>query len=129
VVQAFVSVPLVDLFPPSSSDPTPSLLVFDTTFNPPLPVPVRLGDSDLDGFPDALLVLVGGRGAQKTRTPKLVENVPCDAGVAGCGGREGQDGARGWKAVRKGVDAFERITDARGVSFLDMDEDVSFASS
>lgn len=117
--------PLADLFPPSSSAPAPGLLVFDTTYDPPLPVPLRAGDADLDGFPDALVVLVNGRGAARTRTPKLVMNVPCASGIAGCTGGV----ARGWLPARKGVEALESVKDARGVTFLDMDEDVSVVRS
>jgi integrin alpha FG-GAP repeat containing protein 1 len=39
-------------FPVSSIFPSTSLLVYDASFTPPLPIPLKLGDADLDGFPD-----------------------------------------------------------------------------
>ncbi|KDQ59682.1 hypothetical protein JAAARDRAFT_33256 [Jaapia argillacea MUCL 33604] len=108
---AFVRFPITDLFPSSS------LLVRDTTHNPPLPLPLKFGDVDLDGFPDLVPIISSGQDF----TPKLVSSVPCAVGVVGCG-KDGK-GKRGWKVVRKGVDTLNNIRDARGVTFLDMDED------
>lgn len=115
----------MDIFPPSSGSPSPGLLLFDNTYDPPLPVPLHVGDADLDGFPDILLILVTGRGSTRPRTPKLITNVPCAPGVAGCSGKA----SRGWKAAVKGVDALENVKDARGVAFLDVDEDVSWVAA
>ncbi|KII89322.1 hypothetical protein PLICRDRAFT_109686 [Plicaturopsis crispa FD-325 SS-3] len=111
---AFIRIPLSSILS-SKGDPT-SLLVLDTTYNPSLPIPLKLGDANLDGFPDLLAILVSSGG--QTRTPKLLFSVPCAGGVVGCPGR------RGWAvAEKKGTEALETITDARGASFLDMDED------
>ena len=105
-------------FPVSSILPTSSLLVYDTSFTPPLPIPLKLGDADLDGFPDMLAISVQGN----EYTPRLVYSVPCAAGLGGCS----KPGAawRGWKMATKGVDILNNIKDARSLSFLDMDEDV-----
>ncbi|KZT24072.1 hypothetical protein NEOLEDRAFT_1135604 [Neolentinus lepideus HHB14362 ss-1] len=110
---AFVRFPLTDLFPSSS------LLVLDTTNSPALPLPIRLGDTDQDGYPD-LLPIVAGPPAPD-RTPHLVLSVPCAKGVAGCG-KDGK-GRRGWQVVKKGAETLESVKDARGVAVLDLDED------
>ena len=34
-------------------------------------------------------------------------------------------GRRGWTVAKKGAEYLDAVKDARGVSFLDMDEDVS----
>jgi integrin alpha FG-GAP repeat containing protein 1 len=94
--------------------------VLDTTFNPPLPVSIKLGDANLDGFPDFLIIT----GSGQDYIPSLVYSVPCTVGVVGCG-KDGS-GRRGWKVATQGVESLQAVTDARSLSFLDMDEDVSF---
>jgi integrin alpha FG-GAP repeat containing protein 1 len=79
-------------------------------------VSLSLGDSNLDGFPDLLPIIVNNDKA----TPRLVSNVPCSAGVAGCKAAA----KRGWKLNKKGTEPLEGITDARGAAFVDLDEDV-----
>lgn len=94
--------------------------MLDTTFNPSLPVSIKLGDANLDGFPDFLIIT----GSGKDHIPSLVYSVPCTVGVVGCG-KDGS-GKRGWKVATKGVESLQAVKDARSLSFLDMDEDVSF---
>ena len=85
-----------------------------------MPVSIKLGDANLDGFPDLLIIT----GSGNDRIPSLVYSVPCAVGVVGCG----KDGSvkRGWKVATQGVEPLQAVTDARSLSFLDMDEDVSF---
>ena len=59
---------------------------------------------------------------KRERVPSLVFSVPCADGVAGCVSNEREK--RGWKVASHGAETLEDIKDARGVSFLDMDEDV-----
>ncbi|KAI0927900.1 hypothetical protein AcV7_009379 [Taiwanofungus camphoratus] len=121
---AFVRIPLVDIFPPPrGSSISPSLLVLDTTYNPALPVPLKVGDANQDGFPDILAIVASGTGSRRPRTPYLALSVPCEKGIAGCSS-DGH-GRRGWKVVRKGTDPLKNVQDARSVAFLDMDEDGS----
>ena len=63
-------------------------------------------------------------GSGKDRIPSLVYSVRCAVGVVGCT----KDGSehRGWKVATQGVETLQAVTDARSLSFLDMDEDVSF---
>jgi integrin alpha FG-GAP repeat containing protein 1 len=113
------------MFPTPFGGAPPSLLVLDTTQNPPLPVPLKLGDLNLDGFPDLVPIIVstpaGGRSKQE-RTPRILNSVPCAKGVAGCG-PEGNR-RRGWSELKKGTNVLDSVKDARGIAFLDLDEDV-----
>ncbi|KAG6899532.1 hypothetical protein C0993_009348 [Termitomyces sp. T159_Od127] len=89
----FVRFPLSALFPDS-----PSLLALDTTYTPPIPLSLKLGDANLDGFPDILLITASGKDPS------------------------GQ-GRRGWELAKSGADPLSTIKDARSVAFLDVDED------
>ncbi|KAI0045090.1 integrin alpha N-terminal domain-containing protein [Auriscalpium vulgare] len=118
---SYVSHPFESLLPwnTGTSTLTPSPLIFDMTFTPPLPVLPRLGDVNLDGFPD--LLLITGAAQDRTRKVRLLLSEPCGgASVAGC---RASGARRGWREVRKGVEALESVGDARGAAFLDMDED------
>ncbi|KAI0792754.1 hypothetical protein C8Q75DRAFT_751250 [Abortiporus biennis] len=116
----FLQVPISDIFPSHSSRPL-SLLVLDTTFSPPLPVPIKLGDANQDGFPDILAILATGSGSRRERTPYLAYSVACAKGVPGCDAKG--KGKRGWNVLQKGGDILASVKDARGVAFMDMDED------
>nr|GAT59367.1 predicted protein [Mycena chlorophos] len=105
----FVRIPFSSLFPSSS------LLVSDTTQTPSIPLPLHLGDTNLDGFPDLLVIVA----TNQDRTPRLVVSAPCGHGVVGC------VRGRGWSVATKDTETLNLITDARGVAFLDMDEDGS----
>ncbi|KAI0713583.1 integrin alpha N-terminal domain-containing protein [Earliella scabrosa] len=119
---AFVRIPFTDIVPATRDLPTaPGLLVMDTTQSPPVPIPLKLGDVNQDGFPDLLAIVVKGTGAQRTRTPYLILSVPCAKGIAGCDNHG--NGKRGWQVVKKDADPLYAVEDARSVAFLDMDED------
>ncbi|KAK7037504.1 hypothetical protein VNI00_010996 [Paramarasmius palmivorus] len=111
---AFLKIPLSSII---QTTPEPGLLVADTDTPSPIPLPLKLGDANLDGFPDILLIAVTLKG----NTPKLIYSVPCEKGVAGC--NADGSGRRGFKVAVKGVHSLDSITDARSVSFIDMDED------
>jgi integrin alpha FG-GAP repeat containing protein 1 len=113
-LQAFQQIPFSSILPESSD-----LLVFDTTFSPtPLPLPLRTGDFNLDGFPDLLFIRALSRNAE--HTPTLLMNVAC--GTSGSSKCE-KGGRRAWKVVKQGAEPFEKVKDARGVAFIDIDED------
>ncbi|KIY68406.1 hypothetical protein CYLTODRAFT_374377 [Cylindrobasidium torrendii FP15055 ss-10] len=100
-------------FPVSDLVGQAQLLVQDTTLSPPVPLPIKLGDANLDGFTDFLFIAGG--------TPRLAYSVNCGKGVAGCT-KDGK-GARGWEVESKGMEALDDVKDARNVAFMDMDED------
>jgi integrin alpha FG-GAP repeat containing protein 1 len=123
-IQAFVRINLTSLFPSS-----PYLLMNDMTHDPSIPLPIRVGDFSLDGFPDLIPIVASapkggvlGIGTNIERTPYLLTSVPCARGVAGCGA-SGQ-GRRGFRIATAGSEALQQIVDARGVTVLDLDEDV-----
>lgn len=125
--------------------------MYDTTHTPILPLPIKIGDADLDGFPDLLFIVVT---PDDMRIPKLAWNIKCSMGEPGCPplpqaqsklkmlkdsvgkallsdltGRdelvEKKIGGRGFVAASSGGDAsiLSTFHDARSVSFLDLDED------
>ena len=98
-----------------------------------IPLPIRPGDFNLDGFPDLLFtisndtasphgVFGSGRGSQA----RILENVPCGRGVAGCTTRSG----RGLKVGSgKGWDVLDSLYDVQGASWIDIDDDVSYLNN
>lgn len=105
------------------------MLVLDTQTSPAVPLPIRLGDSNLDGFPDLLFITASsphggflGIGDKSDRTPRLAFSVPCGKGVPGCSSNGAK---RGYKIVKKDAEALNAVVDASGVAFFDIDEDVS----
>lgn len=124
-LQAFVRVSLKDLVP-TSDGTTPQLLVLDTTYDPPLPVPLKVGDLNLDGFVDIVPIIAtpsAGDRYKLVRTPKILGSVACRKGVAGCG-LDGK-GRRGWSVLGRDNNVLEELQDVRGVVLVDVDEDVS----
>ena len=124
--QAFVRVSIKDLVP-TQDGTTPQLLVLDTTYDPPLPVPLKVGDLNLDGFVDIVPIVATPSPDDRSKlakTPKILGSVACRKGVAGCG-PDGQ-GRRGWSVVGRDNNVLEDLTDVRGVVLVDTDEDVSF---
>ncbi|KAI0029329.1 hypothetical protein K488DRAFT_56617 [Vararia minispora EC-137] len=114
---SYVSIPVSDILSKTPSGRTPSLLVMDTTFSPSIPVPPRLGDMNLDGFPD--LIFIAGTTQDRLRTVSIVLSERCGKGTVGCA-----NGALyGWREVKKDVNVLAGINDARGVALLDIDED------
>jgi integrin alpha FG-GAP repeat containing protein 1 len=130
--QFLVSMPLSSILP-TSGDPQ---LLLHVPGGPSTPLPIRLGDYNVDGFPDLLLTIhnstaaPGGgvlAGSRKAGTQvKVLENVPCSKGVAGC---EGKKDGRGLKVGSgSGWEALDEIWDASGASWFDVDDDVSISS-
>jgi hypothetical protein len=120
--QAYVRIPFSDLLPSPTAN---SLLVLDNTYSPALPLPIKLGDANLDGFPDLLFIVFNP--SDGSQTPKLLFSEPCAKGLGGCD-EKGQ-GRRGFQLITKGAETLEAVKDARGVAFLDMDEDVGIEMS
>lgn len=100
------------------------LLMLDTTYSPPIPIGIKTGDADLDGFPD-LLPIIAHNGALYgiATTPWVLQSIPCTDRIKKNLGKC-PSGRRFFEPVTSHVDPLRAITDARGVAFLDMDEDV-----
>lgn len=111
--QYMTSIPVADLF----GDNVNILITVPGDQN--IPLPIRAGDFDLDGYPDLLLTVSDGTNS----TVKVLRNVPCGNGVKGCD--TPVSGGRGFiVAGGKGWEALESITDAVGASWIDIDDDV-----
>ncbi|KDN40618.1 hypothetical protein RSAG8_07947, partial [Rhizoctonia solani AG-8 WAC10335] len=135
---AYSIIPLSSILPDHDS-----LLLTDTTHNPPLPIALHIGDANLDGFPDILAVAVGEGSVE--RVPVLLFSVPGKEGPSvsvkvfnegpnvqqlfGAGGNVttaatlARHHRRFFKSVKHGTEPLAQITDTRGVAFVDLDED------
>ncbi|KAI6111062.1 hypothetical protein F5141DRAFT_1112303 [Pisolithus sp. B1] len=93
---ALIRIPIHSLLESTSQ----SIVVVDSTFSPPVPLPIRLGDTNLDGFPDLMFIVAKCIGAM-------------------CQGSPGLRPVRAWPAWIQA----DAIRDARGMTFVDLDED------
>jgi integrin alpha FG-GAP repeat containing protein 1 len=122
-----LTIPLTELFGENGG----SMLATDTSFSPTIPLSLKIGDANLDGFPDLLLIHVEDQ--TRSQRPKLLFGTPCSADGNAVGCREDRGGSKkgrgkvGFTVATKKMEALDAITDARGLAFLDMDEDVSVA--
>ena len=98
---------------------SPSLVLLDTTQKPALPLPLRIGDFNMDGHPD-LLVVVAHRGGIQA---KLLESLPCGPHHKEC------SVGRTFRSPAKGSAALDAVLDVRVASFFDIDDDVSLGST
>jgi integrin alpha FG-GAP repeat containing protein 1 len=125
--QSLVSIPLASILP-TSGDPQ---LLLHVPGDTNIPLPLRPGDYNVDGFPDLLLTIQNstaapGSGIINSRKTghqvRILENIPCGKGVPGC---EGKKDGRAFK-VGSGIgwEALDDIWDANGASWLDVDDDV-----
>nr|XP_031863237.1 uncharacterized protein CI109_001110 [Kwoniella shandongensis]KAA5530309.1 hypothetical protein CI109_001110 [Kwoniella shandongensis] len=129
----FVSIPLAGLLPVATG--STAGLQLHLPGSPSIPFPLRPGDFDVDGFPDLLIILanstaappaggVFGASRRAGTQVKILKNVPCGKGVAGC--EAGGKGMRGFKVGSgKGWETLDSIWDAEGASWIDLDDDGS----
>ncbi|KAJ1670044.1 hypothetical protein GGF38_001801 [Coemansia sp. RSA 25] len=121
--------PQLKFTPPASAQivdvaamwPGETLLGAIADFQGQAPPAVRLGDMDLDGFPDmAFVTRHASSGATRVR---LVHSMPCKGGGGECrAGSRAQIDARAYAAVRDGVAALDHVGNgAEDVSFFDVD--------
>lgn len=96
----------------------------------PFPVVPQIGDFNIDGYPDLLLITTlasGGGGGDKRAS--IFESVPCAKGVSGCTDADVKNKRRGFRVVRgKGAEALDLIRDVESASWVDLDDDVSCES-
>lgn len=138
---SFTSVPIDQLYPGTTSilfsEPSSSTSG-SSEFTPH--IPLKIGDYNVDGFPDVLVMVVNGtaqppqggifgNGRSAGVQVKLLQNVACDKESQECqGGR--------WQAKRRRLQAsqgdamkvLDDIWDVRNSAWLDIDEDVGAAS-
>jgi integrin alpha FG-GAP repeat containing protein 1 len=128
-IQSLLSIPLSSILP-SSGDPQ---LLLHVPGEPNIPLPLRPGDFNVDGFPDLLLTIHNSTAAPGVITRKaghqvrVLENVPCGNDIAGC---EGRNKGRGFiSGGGSGWEVLDDIWDASGASWLDVDDDVRLTIS
>ncbi|WWC89342.1 uncharacterized protein L201_004263 [Kwoniella dendrophila CBS 6074] len=129
----FTSIPLSTLLS-VSEDSTAGILLHPPN-SPNIPLPIRPGDYNVDGFPDLLLTVhqtvkrsTGGilGGSQDVDQVKVLVNIPCSKNVPGCD--KNAKGKRGFKVGSgngKSWEALHSIHDAQGASWIDIDDDGS----
>lgn len=96
----------------------------DPGFKGKLPVSVHVGDYNLDGYPDLLVVsgTPGNNGRPSSAT--LLQSVLC----TDCLPSAVTNKRRSFVKVTDGADALNLAQDVRAAAFLDLDEDVSFGT-
>ncbi|KAK9767766.1 hypothetical protein K7432_002149 [Basidiobolus ranarum] len=97
---------------------TDPIMTRDGDFNGILPVPLRIGDYNLDGHPDILLVTSQGKGASQLH---LLQNEPCNS--KHCPQAAINANRRTLIAVSSGLDDLNKITNPKAGAFFDIDED------
>ncbi|WVW83885.1 hypothetical protein I302_105907 [Kwoniella bestiolae CBS 10118] len=125
----FASIPFSTLLSLHEEDTTSGILLHPPN-QPTIPLPVRPGDYNVDGFPDLLLTvhtsIKGGKGIsgdKEVNQVKVLVNTPCGKNVPGC---ERKGTKRGFKVGGgKPWAALDGIYDAEGASWLDIDDDGS----
>lgn len=116
-------------------------------FKGSFPLLASVGDFNIDGYPD-LLIVTADEHNPKDKRAQILESVPCSGGggvrggldgggggaIAGCGGGGGggsgggdgrRRGRRGFRLVTNGAEALEQIDDVESAHWVDIDDDVS----
>eukprot|EP01116_Phalansterium_solitarium_P000950 TRINITY_DN10777_c0_g1_i1.p1 TRINITY_DN10777_c0_g1~~TRINITY_DN10777_c0_g1_i1.p1 ORF type:complete len:720 (-),score=218.54 TRINITY_DN10777_c0_g1_i1:42-2201(-) len=87
-----------------------------------MPLTIRVGDYNLDGFPDLLIPTVWQRpDGSQAYTIELWQNVQCSDST--CGSSAASSGARTFQQMTDGTDALSSMLDAYAGAFFDIDDD------
>lgn len=114
--QAFSRIPISTLLPSK-----PYLAVNDNAFRGTLPIPLRIGDYNKDGYPD-LLVIASTASSAHQGSVALLESIPCSRKT--CSQAETEKDRRAFTAVvGDSTTALNTINDAKSAIWLDIDED------
>ncbi|KAK3842740.1 MAG: hypothetical protein J3R72DRAFT_474554 [Linnemannia gamsii] len=114
---SLVRFPLANVFPEGQR-----LLLMDPAFKGKLPVSVHVGDYNLDGYPDLLVVSGTPGNNNRPSSATLFQSVLC-TGEEGCLPSAVTKKRRSFVKVTEGADALNLIQDVRAAAFLDLDED------
>lgn len=117
---ALVQFPLEDVLPEGQQ-----LLLTDPGFKGTLPVSVHVGDYNLDGYPDLLVVSGTPGNNNRASSATLLQSVLCRSDN-GCVASAVDAKRRSFVKVTEGANELNSLTDVRAAAFLDLDEDVSF---
>ncbi|GAA5877748.1 hypothetical protein JCM1840_003347 [Sporobolomyces johnsonii] len=110
---SFTRIPLSALFP------SQTLVTSSTSFRGAFPTAPQIGDYNIDGYPDLLLLTQKG----SSKTVNLLESRPCEK--VSCSDEEIKKGRRGFRVVEAGAADLAKIKDAESAHWVDVDDDGS----
>ncbi|KAK4058838.1 hypothetical protein OIO90_000284 [Microbotryomycetes sp. JL221] len=110
---AFTTIPISQLLPGSS------LATETTAFRGHFPTPPSIGDYNIDGYPDLLLVT----SSNTRREAQLLQSRPCD--TASCTQAEIYARRRAFRVVKDGAEALFKLQDVESAHWVDVDDDGS----
>ncbi|KAG0305341.1 hypothetical protein BGZ98_004275 [Dissophora globulifera] len=114
---ALVQFPLGDVLPEGQQ-----LLLSDPGFKGKLPVSVHVGDYNLDGYPDLLVVSGTPGDNSRPSSATLLQSVLCSSEDV-CLPSAIVAKRRSFVKVTEGADVLNLVQDVRAAAFLDLDED------
>ncbi|CEQ39850.1 SPOSA6832_01410, partial [Sporobolomyces salmonicolor] len=110
---SFTRIPLSALFP------SQTLVTSSTSFRGAFPTAPQIGDYNIDGYPDLLLLTQKG----SSKTVNLLQSRPCEK--VSCSEEEIKKGRRGFRVVEEGATDLANIKDAESAHWVDVDDDGS----
>ena len=137
LIQSFTTIPIASLFPGTTS------LLFSepkaSTSKTAAHMPLRIGDYNIDGFPDVLALVPNNTAAPPSggifgggRNPgvqvRILKNVACGKKDAACQNGRYKAQRRHFRVAEEaGLDSLYDVWDAKDAAWLDVGEDVSVA--
>ncbi|GAA5822622.1 hypothetical protein JCM11251_004321 [Rhodosporidiobolus azoricus] len=118
---ATVDNPSYTVIPLTSLLPSHHLLLTTPSFRGSFPTPPQIGDYNIDGYPDLLILTTPPTGTARVAT--ILQSRPCEKGS--CTTAEAEKGRRAFRVLTEGADALGKIRDVESVSWVDMDDDGS----
>ncbi|BGO97546.1 hypothetical protein RTG_01521 [Rhodotorula toruloides ATCC 204091] len=107
--------------PISSLLPSHTLVTSSTAFRGSFPTPPQIGDFNIDGYPD-LLVLASSKGG-RDKQAVILQSRPCEKGS--CTEEEIKRGRRAFRVLSEGAEALTKIKDVESATWVDVDDDGS----
>ncbi|GAA5984638.1 hypothetical protein JCM11641_004548 [Rhodosporidiobolus odoratus] len=112
---SFTSIPISTLLPGQS------LITTSPSFRGSFPTPPQVGDYNIDGYPDLLLLTSSG----SHRRANLLQSRACEEKGSGCTEEETKRGRRTFRVVTEGAEALTGVKDVESAHWVDMDDDGS----
>ncbi|BGP13717.1 hypothetical protein JCM10213_007105 [Rhodosporidiobolus nylandii] len=114
-----VNNPSYTVIPLATLLPSQSLVTTSSAFRGSFPTPPQIGDYNIDGYPDLLLLTSSG----SAKHANLLQSRPCEKGS--CSEGEIARARRTFRVVTEGAEALTKIRDVESASWVDMDDDGS----
>lgn len=106
--------------PISSLLPSHTLVTSSTAFRGSCPTPPQIGDFNIDGYPDLLVLTSSKSGRDKQAV--ILQSRPCEK--VSCTEEEIKHGRRAFRVLIGGAEALSKITDVESATWVDIDDDV-----